>query len=852
LGFTPLSSRCTVASLFLANDSGPISIDEALKAKAGTKYLTVFLASGILLISRCDSGKAQRYSAETQSSPQELFEETLRLADTNDRETARMRLQQAMGLWVQMHQPVNAARSAIQMGDHCKHARNYGDALWYYKEALEVRSAPGEVRANALNAIATVYAELYEDDLAGHYFNQALTQARRAKDISSQMLALTGMANLYHQQGQKAKALARIEQVRHLANQKGGDTEPALLCLLGQIRQEEGLLEKAKGFFEDALATYEKAGDTTGEVRVLCALSTVSLLASHKQAALALAERAVEMAEKAAKHAASADEASNRELRWRAWLSRARAEHSLGKSEQALNSYFRAVNHFEALWWLAYISTEASSVASREEAQAAYREYVDLLMQQGQSKRAYELADEAKSRNLLNLITARRVKTPFAVNNQEVTSHELSVARLRLQLLNCKGPRQQAKLRKTIGDEEYKLREARLQNEMAHSKDRLVWSQPASAEQLQKQMARDQTVLAEFSLGEDRSFVWLFAHGDVFYAVLPPRKEIEKLVRAYLEVLAAQPSHLYVERDIAKVRGQAERLFATLFGILTSRIEPGQRLIIVPDGLLDCLPFEALIQNERYLVEDHAISYSPSASMLDLWQGSEGRGDSRHQMDLLAVGNPAFDTRFKLAGRKESTPTSLVAGALELTPLPRTQDEVQHIAGLFPAGRCKVLLGSEATEAAIKRESLGRYRRLHFASHSVVDEKSPWRSAVVLGPGGGEDGFLEASEIYELDVDCELVVLSGCLTGRGQLLSGEGIVGLARAFLYAGARSAVVSLWSVSDISTARVMKDFYQHLADGVDNVSALRSAKLGMLRSENETRHPYYWASFISIGKP
>jgi CHAT domain-containing protein len=403
------------------------------------------------------------------------------------------------------------------------------------------------------------------------------------------------------------------------------------------------------------------------------------------------------------------------------------------------------------------------------------------------------------------------------------------------------------------------MQEMRVESEMAHSRERLVWSQLADAEQLQKKMAQDQMVLAEFSLGEDRSFVWLFANGDVSYAILPPRKEIEKAVKAYLDVLAVPPSLLHIEGDVAKVRVQAKSLFDTLFGSLASRIEPGRRLIIVPDGLLNYLPFEALIQKGRYLVEEHEISYNPSASMLGLWQESEGRGGSDDQMDLLAVGDPVYDLGPKPANGKEPEGSlshrvrqASAAHAFPLAPLPRTRDEVEYIASLFPDGRSKVLLGSEGTEAALRREPLRRYRRLHFAAHSLVDDQSPWRSAVVLTPGDGEDGFLEASEISELDLDCELVVLSGCQTGRGQLLSGEGIVGLSRAFLYAGARSVVVSLWDVSDISTGRLMKNFYQHLTSNLGIVSALRSAKLQMLRSESETRHPYYWASFISVGKP
>jgi CHAT domain-containing protein len=123
---------------------------------------------------------------------------------------------------------------------------------------------------------------------------------------------------------------------------------------------------------------------------------------------------------------------------------------------------------------------------------------------------------------------------------------------------------------------------------------------------------------------------------------------------------------------------------------------------------------------------------------------------------------------------------------------------------------------------------------------------------LTLDEDANEDGFLEVAEISGLDLDCDLVVLSACQTGRGQLLSGEGIVGLGRAFLCAGARTVAVSLWNVSDISTSQLMESFYRHLTAGMGNAAALRATKLQMLRSDNETRHPYYWASFVIVGKP
>ena len=306
---------------------------------------------------------------------------------------------------------------------------------------------------------------------------------------------------------------------------------------------------------------------------------------------------------------------------------------------------------------------------------------------------------------------------------------------------------------------------------------------------------------------------------------------------------------------------QSEKLYAVLFGRLSEKITPGRRLIIVPDGLLHYLPFEALTHNGHYLLEDHEISYLPSASLAGLWHDSRDRNDRQDKMELLAFGDPDFGPELKasVTRRSRSGHASVVRQAgfsdgFQLAPLPRTRDEVDYIAGLFPPDRSRVYFSKKSTEEALKQETLGRYRRLHFATHSLIDEREPSRSSIVFSfdDDPGEDGFLEVSEISELELDSDLVVLSACQTGRGQLLSGEGILGLSRAFLYAGARSVVVSLWNVSDISTAQLMKNFYQHLVDNAANATALRQAKLKMARSSTETRHPYYWAPFIVVGEP
>jgi CHAT domain-containing protein len=816
--------------------------------------VAVFLLTAFtsLLCAQSNSSESSRQSPQVASQAEELFQNALLLFDSQKDDLARQQLLEAMYLWRQMNEPGKAAQAAMHMGGRYKQARKYKEALDYFHQALEVKLLPDTIRANVLNAIALIYAELYIHTLATHYFNQALEQARLVNDLSAQTLSLSGLANLYYQEGEKAQALVYIAQTQKLNRHRNADMEATLLYLLGQIYQEEGLLVKAKGSFEAALAIYEKNGNIAGQVKVLCAISKLSLLTSQTQAALKQAEQAVGLAEKQAKLAVSpADHVNASAIRWHAWLSHARVQRVLGHRESACQSYKWAISYFKELWWEVYIVTEASAIASREEIQSAYREYVDILMEQRDFNRAYEMADQTKSRTLLNFTGARRVTRQFDDSKQTATLRQMSQSIIRL--------KQQAKPQKQIEAAEHQLQEFQVQLEMERVKYRLVWSKPAKIEQLQNQMRKDQTALIEFFLGEERSFVWLVTEEGSYQKTLPPRKEIEELVRPYLTTLFTAPSRMYPEKALSKLRGQSETLFAKLFGDLAKHLKPGQPLIVVPDGLLHYLPFETLIYDGHYLIEDHEVIYNPSASMLGLLQASESTVKSADKMELLAIGDVIFAPPAKaIKGKKQSNGLSNQVLSetqnVNLSSLPNAKTEVEDIANFFPADRRKTLMGKESTESAFKRESLRRYQRLHFATHSLINETSPMQSVVVLTQGDDpeEDGRLNVGEISRLDLDCDLVVVSACQTGRGKLLSGEGVVGLSRAFLYAGAQSVVVSLWNVSDGSTGQLMKVFYQNLTSGQSKAAALRKAKLQMIGNSNLTRHPYYWAPFIMIGKP
>jgi CHAT domain-containing protein len=201
----------------------------------------------------------------------------------------------------------------------------------------------------------------------------------------------------------------------------------------------------------------------------------------------------------------------------------------------------------------------------------------------------------------------------------------------------------------------------------------------------------------------------------------------------------------------------------------------------------------------------------------------------------------------------DSEVRSALRRGFNLEPLPATRDEVREIAGLFPGA--EVYLGKEATEEHAKQAS-PRADLLHFAGHGLVNERFPLDSALALTiptplQQGRDNGLLQAWEIFEsLRLDANLVTLSACDTALGKEMGGEGLLGLTRAFQFAGARTVLASLWNVSDLSTAKLMKGFYSYFRQGKTKDEALRAAQLDLMRSKEKLSHPYHWAGFALYG--
>ena len=312
-------------------------------------------------------------------------------------------------------------------------------------------------------------------------------------------------------------------------------------------------------------------------------------------------------------------------------------------------------------------------------------------------------------------------------------------------------------------------------------------------------------------------------------------------------------------------------------------VEFPKRLIIVPDGILNVVPFEALVvigpagdkglQTPLFLQDKFLISYYPSATILTINRQTVPL-TLPPKDTLLAVGDPVYgldDERLTksqvsmLLEGEQKQESSMVTRKGKIREGAQGQGysfgrlkysgvEVAKIKEAFGnrPGTRDMLIGSEATESHVKSRDLTQYQYLHFAVHGILAYDVPYlkEPALVLAtdPGSNEDGFLTLSEIYALNLNADLVTLSACKTGLGRRIPGEGVIGLSRAFIDAGARAVIVSLWEVDDYSTAILMEEFYRLLGQNVNKVAALASAKEYLRQKSYED--PYFWAAFVLIG--
>lgn len=468
-----------------------------------------------------------------------------------------------------------------------------------------------------------------------------------------------------------------------------------------------------------------------------------------------------------------------------------------------------------------------------------YLHHFELLNRTGHIGEAFNVLERVRGRTLLWALEDRKaIQEPESPQTATLES-ELASLQLRLMQTNETTKREQ------LLDQLFEY-ERRIGLSTSDLVEQHLPVRPSTLREVEKDLKASE-VLMEYVLDEPKSFcIAITRNGAKTYALLAGRAEIENSVQAF--------------RDEVRIKGSALGISKHLYDLLISPIREAQsdaRLVIAPDGVLNLLPFEALrYSQDQYLLTSHVVSYVPSGTILDVL-----RRTSIHEAPkpLLAVGDVIYEDQGG-SGRKLPQPTSM-RGRIErgiadlgmgLHDLPQTREEVDEISKIIGPDSV-LLLGKGATESAFKKQPLNQFRVLHLAVHGFADTQFPERSALILGadPGSGDDGLLQVREIIRFRLNAELTTLSACDTGIGKLQGQEGISNLVEAFLVAGSRSVVASLWSADDTFASALMERFYRHLADGQDMSSALRAAKLDLLNEYGNQVSPFYWAAFIPVGE-
>jgi CHAT domain-containing protein len=383
----------------------------------------------------------------------------------------------------------------------------------------------------------------------------------------------------------------------------------------------------------------------------------------------------------------------------------------------------------------------------------------------------------------------------------------------------------------------------------------LTWPQPLRTAEIQALLDPDM-ILLSYALGEEKSYLWAITPTKVESFELPARAGIEALARRVHEGL----SRFDVE-DRRREAEDAAKLSRLLLGPVAGRLDR-QRLVVVPDGALQYIPFGALPlpaggtagKEERpvLLIERHEVVNLPSASALAVQRRVLARRPPAAR-ELAVLADPVFDRQDpRVVARGIARAASGPPPVFER--LPASRQEAEAIAALAPAGDPLVALDFNAALSRVLGDRLSDFRVVHFATHGVIDAERPALSGLALSmvdsKGRPQEGFLHLHDIYNLKLNADLVVLSGCRTALGKEVRGEGLIGLTRGFQYAGAQRVVASLWRVEDLATASLMARFYRGLwVEKLPPAAALRQAQL-WIRQQRRWRDPYFWAAFVLEG--
>jgi CHAT domain-containing protein/Tfp pilus assembly protein PilF len=810
-------------------------------------------------------------------------------SDLGPYDLARQYYDQAVAIWRETKNRQGEGQALSGLGIIHENLSLNEKAQEYYEQSLqitrEIKDRGGEGRA--LNNLGELFRGLKQFEKAQEFYEQTLAIMREIKDRYSEGAVLNNLCTLHKSLGENDKAREYCNQslaiARAIRNRQG---EGKLLNNLGEIYRNLNQLEQARQHYELSLAIMRETKDKLSEAVAHHNLGLINQLLHQKEKADTHLDQALKLRREIGDRDGEA-----LTLQALAILARDR-----GRYSEALTRYEAALAIKEDL--RATYTNQDLRFTYSSTIQDVYEGYIELQMfmhmlipSGGHDAVALQASERSRAGSLLEILAQagadiRQGVDPQLVSSERSLRQQLNLkAQHQLKLLGESHTGAQAAAIAKEVDEltaEYQKIRARIRRE---SPRYASLTQPAVLDLKEiQQLLDDDTLLLEYSLGKMRSYLWVVSKTSLNSYVIPHRTRIESAARRVYELFSTANTAL--EKDYVEATSALSHM---LLGPAAAQLGT-KRLLIVSDGYLQYLPFGALPIPEadnkastnslsQPLIVKNEVVTLPSASLLAVMR-RELSGRARPPGMIAALADPVFDrddrrikqTVVNEVSKSDKAITENSSHTLTLRLSPELQRSVQDTGGLtferlrssrveaeaivaLAHGQNLKALDFDASRTTALSDELGQYRVVHFATHGLLNSLHPELSGLVLSlvdeKGQPQDGFLRAHEIYNLKLSADLVVLSACQTALGKDVKGEGLVGLTRGFMYAGAPRVVASLWKVPSKATAELMKRFYREmLVEKHRPAAALRAAQIAMWR-EKQWNEPYYWAAFVLQGE-
>jgi CHAT domain-containing protein len=819
-------------------------------------------------------------------------------SDLGHTQSARKFFQQSLALWQSIGDMRGQATSLTALGRLDSRTGENQTAIDYFERAMELIRPLGDPfnEASIFNGLAYVYDQLGEKQKAIEYYEKALSRFRAIGFSNAEAMTLYDAARAQASLGNQDRALLGFQEAFSISRQSGDRRLQAVeLREIGKIYDAAGKKTEALDNYMKALSQWSD-NDFRAMADTLAPVGRIFEEKAEWAKALSYYGKALALSRKADYRAGEAGILQDL----------ARLERNRGNLDLARDRIEAAIQVMESL--REKIDSPDLRTSYFVSINQQYGFYIDLLMklharqpQSGFDAAAFEASERARARSLLETISIARVRLDGGVDSalaqqQDELSRKLDdLATRQMTAPNSTDQSIPAdSLAREIDETSWQLRQVNARV-FAHAQRQLSsLTQPLGLREIQQNILDQDSVLLEYVLGDERSYVWVVTRNELSSYELPPRAQIEEAARSFYSLLTAyqrtaNESFEQTQTRIKNAEQQIDDAAAALGRLLLAPVGEKlgkRRLLIVADGALQFIPFQALtLAGEKRvvageerssaslnasaepLIVDHEIVNEPSASALAVVL-NETKSRAAAPKTVAIFANPVFDEddpRVQSPNSKSGPATGGqvrevlrdlgVGDGLHVPALPASRDEAEAIMSVVPSRSVFAAMGFDATRASVTGTDLSQFRIVHFATHSFVDYDHPELSGLLLSlvdkQGKAQEGFLRMHDIYNLRLPVDLVVLSACNTGLGREVKGEGLIGLTRGFMYAGAKGVTASLWKVDDEATAELMKRFYEGmLSRGLAPASALREAQLAM-RRQARWHAPYYWAAFVLQGQ-